>query len=284
VKITVLNFGANGGPGKIDAKVGKRKVKNFGKLSGGTLTRDGFGAKLNGVVAKLGKKGAKALREALSGGGKGKASAAAGGIKAGQPLGTASVTSVPKTVEVLPGGTLLSRPILSSPSNWPTTASTPRFPIPRHQPIARVRSLCCSSSTSGHREHRPDFSSGRVTSASGRRSPRTTPVRPVASAGLHPGPADRNLGLPDRVRGSVRRQAFASAQVLPSGPIGIGALGHSTCRRRTRAAHSASSDSSVDPNTKQIVVSNAQVTMDSLSAVVFNNVFPNGSGNRARTS
>ena len=35
-----------------------------------------------------------------------KASAAAGGIKAGKPLGTVSVTSVPTSVEVLPGGTL----------------------------------------------------------------------------------------------------------------------------------------------------------------------------------
>ena len=106
VKITALVFGANGGPGTIDAKVGKRKTKGFGKLSGGTLTRQGFGAKLNGVSAKLGSKGAKALSQALSPGSAKKASAAAGGIKAGKSLGSVAVNAVPKTVTVLPGGTL----------------------------------------------------------------------------------------------------------------------------------------------------------------------------------
>ncbi|HEX6668572.1 MAG TPA: hypothetical protein VF061_03375, partial [Gemmatimonadales bacterium] len=107
VKITGLIFGANGGPGRIDAKVNKRRTKGFGKLSGGTLTRNGFGAKLDGVIAKLGKKGAKELRRALTPGGAKKASAAAGGIKGGKPLGTVAVNAVPKTVEVLPGGTLV---------------------------------------------------------------------------------------------------------------------------------------------------------------------------------
>src|SRR5262245_28473001 len=107
VKITQVTLGANGGPGSMDAKVGKRKVKGFGKLSGGTLTRNGWGANLDGVTAKLGKKGANALKQALVPGKSAKkASAAAGGIKAGQPLGTASVSAVPTTVEVLPGGSL----------------------------------------------------------------------------------------------------------------------------------------------------------------------------------
>lgn len=270
VKITTLVFGANGGPGRIDAKVGKRKVKSFGKLSGGTLTRDGFGAKLDGVVAKLGKKGAKALRQALSDGGKGKASAAAGGIKAGQPLGSASVTSVPKTVEVLPGGTL-------------TFTAEPAFGL-------KLFAHCVSAFAPGGVEAippattpvlgefdfpvtggsiAPNFSAGRVISAGGQK----------ISKNLG-GPTPFDCTGPPPVGTAVFQTeweaqfdigALASNTVFPTGPVGIAALGPFDLAKATTV--------SADPTTRQVTISGAPVTMDFTAAIVFNNVFPNASGN-----
>src|SRR5215217_1008905 len=65
VAITGLSFGAGGAPGAIGAKVGKKRVKGFGEVSGGTVARDGLGAKISGVAASLGTGGAKALNKAL---------------------------------------------------------------------------------------------------------------------------------------------------------------------------------------------------------------------------
>src|SRR5690349_12137531 len=81
IKITSVTFGANGGAGSISAKIGKRKVGSFGKLAGGSVTRDGWGAAIAGVDAKLSSKGAKALGFK--------------GVKGGQRLGSVSATTVP---------------------------------------------------------------------------------------------------------------------------------------------------------------------------------------------
>ncbi len=89
VTITSFTFGANGGPGNIAAKVGKRKVGSFGTLAGGTVTRDGWGARIENVSASLAGKGAKALNRAFSGRKhKGAKKSGGGKVKAGQPLGT----------------------------------------------------------------------------------------------------------------------------------------------------------------------------------------------------
>src|SRR4051794_638726 len=105
VRITALNLGANGGQGSITAKVGKKGVTPFGTLTGGTVTRDGFGAKIENITITLAGKGAQALNRAFSSKKKGKASAAAKkGVKAGQRLGkVVSVVTVPLAVGVVPG-------------------------------------------------------------------------------------------------------------------------------------------------------------------------------------
>ncbi|HEY6652769.1 MAG TPA: hypothetical protein VI028_01450, partial [Solirubrobacterales bacterium] len=109
VKITRLSLGANGGPGSIAAKVGKSNVGAFATLSGGTVARNGFGATISNITAKIAGKGAQALNRAFSPTkGKGAKKSAGGRVKAGQPLGTiVSITTDPLAVEVVPGtGTL----------------------------------------------------------------------------------------------------------------------------------------------------------------------------------
>ena len=98
MKISTFTFGANGGPGKIGAKVGKKRVNEFADQSGGTVARDGLGAQTVGVTASLSAGGAKALDPGVLKAGK--------KVKAGQPLGAVSAATIPKTVEVLPGGSM----------------------------------------------------------------------------------------------------------------------------------------------------------------------------------
>jgi hypothetical protein len=83
----VTTFGAKGG---ITAKVNGKK-KKLATISGGTVGRDGFGGKVTDAVAKLTKKGAKALNSALG--------ITHGGFKGGK-LGKISTTTVPSEVGV----------------------------------------------------------------------------------------------------------------------------------------------------------------------------------------
>lgn len=66
VTITALNLGANGGAGTVSAKVGKRKVPAFGALVGGSVARDGWGAKITNISATIAGKGAQALNRAFA--------------------------------------------------------------------------------------------------------------------------------------------------------------------------------------------------------------------------
>jgi hypothetical protein len=83
----VTTFGSGGG---ISAKLNGKKTK-LAKISGGTVGRAGFGGTVTDAVAKLTKKGAKALNKALG--------ITHGGFKGGK-LGTISTTTVPSTVGV----------------------------------------------------------------------------------------------------------------------------------------------------------------------------------------
>jgi hypothetical protein len=276
VKITALVLGADGGPGRIDAKIGKRKTKGFGKLSGGTLTRDGFGAKLNGATAKLGSKGAKALRRALSPGSAKKASAAAGGIKAGKPLGTVAVSAVPKTVEVLPGGTLVfvSNPLFAIKLARHCVNATILDPMgiepipPATEPVLGEFIFPVTGGSIA-----PDFSSGKVTSAGGQKLTKNDPGPPDGFlAGCTEGPPVGTAVFNTEFEAQFDLRAFASAVLLPTGPIGVGSLGPFDLAAATTSA---------DPNTKAVTVTGAPVTMDSLSATIFNQVFPNATGDPA---
>ncbi len=270
VKIISLVLGGAGGAGKINAKIGKRKVNGFGKLSGGTVTRDGWGAKVSGVTAKLGSKGAKALSGVLAPGSGAKASAAAGGLKAGAPLGTVSVSGVPKTVEVLPGGTLvfdadlgfankLAAHCVSSVMADGVTAIAPgvQSGIP---PTVFTFPVTGGSIA-------PDFSSGRVMSAGGQKI-RKNDGLPAPNA-CDGGPPVGTTVTQTAFEAQFDIHALASDTVLPYGAVGISALGPFDL---------AAAATSADANTKQITVNQAPVTLDYLAAFVLNQVFPNASG------
>jgi hypothetical protein len=270
VKIRSLSFGANGGVGRIDAKVGKRRVKGFGKLSGGTVTRDGWGAKLNGVTAKLGSKGARALTRALSPGQGARASAAGGGIKAGQALGTVSVNAVPRTVEVLPGGTLVFEADLGFGMKLAAHCINALFPDGVTAIAPGVQSGVGGTDftfpvTGG--SIAPDLSTGRVTSAGGQKIRKNDGL--PAPNSCDEGPPVGTTITQTAFEAQFDIRALASDTVLPYGPVGISALGPFDL---------AAAATSVDVNTKQITVNQAPVTLDYLSAFVLNQVFPNASG------
>jgi hypothetical protein len=277
VKITALVLGANGGAGRIDAKVGKRKTKGFGKLSGGTLTRQGFGAKLDGVSAKLGSKGAKALSRALSPASAKKASAAAGGIKAGKSLGSITVNAVPQTVTVLPGGTLEFEATTAfglklgahcvialvpggveaiPPGFWSGLSGTPFiFPV-----------------TGG--SIAPDFSAGRVLSAGGQRLTKNFDQDPPGALDCTGPPALGTSMTLTEWEPQFEIKALAALTVVPAGSIGIGGQG-------TFDLNAPGATTSVNPSTREVTITDAPVLMDSLAASVLNTVFPNATGSAA---
>jgi hypothetical protein len=257
----------------MDAKVGKRKVKGFAKLSGGSLARDGWGAKLDGVSTRLGSNGAKALRRALTPGGKGKASASGGGIKAGKPLGTVSVSSVPQTVEVLPGGTLVfeADPLFAIKLARHCVNATILDP-PGVEPIAPATEPVLGEFifpvTGG--SIAPDFSGGAVLSAGGQRLTKNDPGPPSGFlAGCTAGPpVGTHIDQTD-FQANLYIKALAATATLPTGPIGDAVLG---------GLDMAAATTSADVNTKQLTVTNAPVLMSPLAATTLNTVFPNGSG------
>jgi hypothetical protein len=269
VKIISLTLGGNGGPGKINAKIGKRKVNGFGKLSGGTVTRDGWGAKVDGVTARLGSKGAKALSAVFAPRSEGKASAAAGGIKAGKPLGTVSVSGVPKTVEVLPGGTLVFKADLGFGMKLAAHCITALMPDGATAIAPGVQSGIGGTDftfpvTGG--SIAPDFSVGRVTSAGGQKIRKNDGL--PAPNSCNEGPPVGTTVTQTEFEAQFDLKSLASFTVLPTGPVGIGSLG---------AFDLAAATTSADVNTKQITVTDAPVRLDSLSAYIFNQVFPNAS-------
>src|SRR5215207_8729461 len=107
VKIITLTLGANGGQGSVTAKVNKDFVANFGSLTGGTVARIGWGATISNVRATIAGRGAKALNRASRRRSASAKKSARGKVKGGQPLGTiVSITTDPRSIEVLRGGTM----------------------------------------------------------------------------------------------------------------------------------------------------------------------------------
>jgi hypothetical protein len=275
VKVTGLVLPAAGGTGTINAKIGKRKVNGFGKLSGGTVTRDGWGARVDGLAARLGSKGAKALTRVFAPRSGAKASVAAGGIKAGKPLGTVSVTGVPKTVEVLPGGTLVFDSDIDFAlklSAHCIDAITPVLVEPGVSPIAPATQDVTTFTfpvTGG--SIAPDLSAGRVTSAGGQKITKNNGPTTALFDCAEP-PDVGTTVLQTEFEAQFELKALASFTVLPTGPVGVSSLGMFDLAAATTSA---------DANSKQITVTGAPVMMDSLAAFVLNQVFPNRSGDPA---
>jgi hypothetical protein len=279
VKITTLTLGANGGAGSITAKVGKEFVSNFGKLSGGSVARTGWGATISNIRATIGGRGAKSLNGAFSGKkGKGAKKSARGGVKAGQPLGTiVSVTTEPRAVEVVPGsgelvlntdamGTFVMKltphcidPIAGSPAGVapiaPATTSGVGGTV-YHFPVTAGAAA-------------PDFSAGEVLTGGGQQITKNSSIlNPGPCASAQPPVGTQLLSTQLSVAfdlGFVRSiPTVPGGIVLPRAPLAM--IDFSTGTR------------SVDPATKTLNVTGATVKLGDLAASTLNQIFPNESG------
>ncbi|MFL5907798.1 MAG: hypothetical protein ACJ75Z_09425 [Solirubrobacterales bacterium] len=248
VKVTGLTFGADGGAGSIAAKVGKRKVGRFGILSGGQVSRDGWGARITGVTATLGAKGSKALVSA----------------KGGQRLGTVSATTVPRSVEVLPGGTLVFSADNGFANKLLAHCVTP-LGVGVIPPATQNLTVFTFPVTGGSVS--PDFDAGTVVSGGGQTITKDSSL-PVPFT-CNQGPPVGTKITQTEFQAQFELQALASFTVLPDGPVGIGALGKFDLGPASKSA---------DPVSKQVTISDAPVHLDLLSAFILNQVLPNESG------
>jgi hypothetical protein len=267
VKITSVSFGANGGPGRISAKIDKHKA-SFGTLTGGSVARDGWGASITGVGAKLSGRGAKALDFR--------------GVKAGRALGTVSATTVPATVAVVPGSgdmilsTSATGPFVSKLSSHcidPLPTATP----PGVAPIAPAKTTDLLGTTydfpvSGGAVA-PDTSDGELITAGGQAITKNTSAlgpplgNPAACASAAPpvGTAlvSTNIGV------DFAHNYLNSDALLPTG---------FTMRAPLADVDFSTGSRSVDPNTKALTITGATASLSYLAALTLNQFFPTESG------
>lgn len=264
VKVSVFSFGAGGAPGKIGARVGKKRIGGFGELSGGTVARDGLGAKISDVAASLSAAGAKALNKALKTGKK---------IEAGDPLGTVSATTVPKTVEVLPGGSmtlhtdpdLLSKFLAHCVNALPGAGGVyPIAPATQDQVSAAFTFPVAGGAVA------PSLDDGKVVTAGGQGLEKNV-------NGTFPYPCDGEPPV-----GTAVLQTELGASFAANTLIGVAQLpGGATQNAAIARLDFSTGTKSFDPATNQITVKGATVTLDRLSATLLNQIFPNRSGNPA---
>jgi hypothetical protein len=271
VQITSVTFGANGGAGRISAKIGKRKVSNFGTLVGGTTTRDGWGADIGGVTAKLSAKGAKALGFK--------------GVKGGTSLGSVSAKTVPATVAVVPGSgeIVLTTNALGSFVQKLTPHCIDPLPTGSPAGVAPI-APATTSGVGGTVYHfpvsggavAPDFSGGDLIAGGGQTITKNSssvppPLgEPASCASSAPAVGTKLVSQNPRVQFGLN--AFASDTTLPDGFQLLAALGNIDFSTGTR---------SIDPNTKALTVTGATVSLAPLTAANLNQIFPNQSGNAA---
>ena len=277
VAIKSLTFGANGGPGSIAAKVGKKTVGNFAALRGGSVSRDGFGADIQGVSASLASKGASALNRALNTrGNTGAKKSAKGGIKAGLPLGTVSATTVPQTIEVLPGGDMT----LVSPLSLVTkleahcidgldvldpgvSAIAPATLDPLNLAGPKFTFPIVGGTFA------PDFSDGRIISGGGQLIKKNNgPLSNLNCIGNTDPPVGTSVTQTD-FEAEFNLNSLSANAVLPTGPFGLAAVGD---------LHLDPGNHSFDPATGTVTLTDVPVTVSFLAAQTLNNVFPNVSG------
>jgi hypothetical protein len=273
VAIKGFVFGAGGGPGTIDAKVGKKRVAEFGEMSGGTVVREGLGARISGVGASLGADGAKALNRALKAGkgkGKGKGRAASSRkIKAGEALGTVSAITVPKTVEVLPGGSmtlhtdpdLLSKFLAHCINALPGTGGVYPVAPATQDPVSAAFTFPVTGGAMA-----PSLADGTVVTGGGQGITKNV-------GGTIPYSCDQEPAVGTTVTQSLLTANFAGNSLAASVELPGG----------SQTATIANIDFSTgtktfDPATNQITVTGATVTLDRLAAIILNDVFPNRSG------
>lgn len=287
VKITTLTLGANGGQGSITAKVNKDFVSNFGSLAGGTVARSGLGATISNIRATIAGRGAKALTRALSPrkkGKNGKRASRAGGkrVKGGQPLGMiVSLTTDPRSVEVLPGGelvlnvstglsgTLLSKLMSHCVDPFPT--GSPAGVSPIDPATANALGTTYTFPVTGG-SAAPDFSAGEVATGGGQAITKNSSL-------LNPSGCSSGPPVGSQLRSTDLGVAFDSSSLrsLPTLPDGT------TLPRAPLANIDFSTGTrSFDSSTGTITVTGATATLADLAASTLNQVFPNASGDASK--
>jgi hypothetical protein len=276
VKITTFNLSPNGGRGSIVAKVGKDFVNGFGTLSGGTITRDGWGAKIENITATIAGPGAKALNKAFRGKTrKGAKKSARAGVKAGQPLGRiATLTTVPSSVEVVAGtgtmelatnlgGAFASKLPQHCISLTGVTAIAPA--MMELLPVGGFTFPVAGGSAA------PDFTAGQLLTAGGQTLTKDNGLG--TPSGCSAGPPVGTHLLSTDLGVDFAQNALTAIATLPSGTAlpraPLATIDFSTGTR------------SVDPNTKTLTVTGATASLASLAAPLLNQNFPNESGSAA---
>ena len=276
VTITRLTLGANGGPGSVSAKVGKKNVGSFATLAGGTVARSGFGATISNIRAAIARKGAQALNRAFSPKkGKGAKKSARGGVKAGQPLGTIiSITTDPRSVEVVPGtGTLtLHTAAMGAFANkLPEHCIEPLDPVdpgvapipPATQTLTDFEFPVSGGSAS------PDFSGGEVLTAGGQKlTKNSTPVVTPSSCSSAQPPNGTSL-VSVEIGVNFANNLLNSTATLPTGASLRAPLANIDFSTGTR---------SYDPGANELTVTGATLKLSFPAALTLNQFFPNQSG------
>jgi hypothetical protein len=270
VSITAFSFGANGGSGTISAKIGKKRVKGFGDLSGGTVVRDGLGARISGVAASLGADGAKALSRALKTKSKGGARAGGSGkIKAGEPLGSVSATTIPKTVEVLPGGSmtlhtdpdLLTKLLAHCINALPGSGGVYPIAPATQDPVSAAFTFPVTGGAMA-----PSLADGKVVTGGGQGL--TKNVGGTIPYPCNLDPAVGTTVIQSELTTNFAGNSLAATVQLPGGTQ-VSTIANIDFSTGTR---------SFDPATNQITVTGATVTLHPLAATILNQIFPNRSG------
>jgi hypothetical protein len=281
VKIVNLTLGANGGQGSIVAKVGKNLVSGFGTLHGGTVTRDGWGAKIENVSATIAGRGAKALNGAFSPRkGKGARKSAGGRVKAGQPLGKiVSMTTIPLAVGVVPGTGSM---ILRTAAMGAFVSKLPKHcidPLPTGSPAGvtpvapattldpPVNTVYSFPVTGG--AIAPDFTAGELLTGGGQTITKNSSLlNPGACGSAQPSVGaqlvSKDFGVafnPDLLKAVA---TLPTGTTLPRAPLAD--IDFSTSTR------------SVDASTKTVSVIGATVKLAALAAPLLNQAFPTESG------
>jgi hypothetical protein len=276
VKLTTFNLGPNGAQGSIVAKVGKDFVSGFGTLSGGTVTRDGYGARIENVKATIAAKGARALNRAFSPKKrKGAKKSAKGGVKAGQPLGTiVSLKTDPASVEVVPGtGSMELVTDLGGafanklPKHCISLVGVTAIPPAEMEllPVGGFTFPVAGGSAA------PDFSAGELLTAGGQTLTKDNGLG--TPGGCSNGPPVGTHLLSTDFGVSFALNSLTAIATLPSG---------TTLPRAPLADIDFSTGSrSVDPSTNTLTVTNATIKLASLAAPLLNQNFPTESGNAA---
>jgi hypothetical protein len=230
------------------------------------------------MSATIAGKGAQALNKAFSPQkGKGAKKSAKGGVKAGQPLGTVvSIVTDPLTVEVVPGtGNIVLK---TSPMGGFVSKLSPHCidPLPTGSP-AGVSPIAPATANLTGTDYTfpvsggavaPDFSAGELDTAGGQTITKNTSIMNPSACGSADPPVGTHL-ISTNFASQFDRNALGSTATLPNGTSIVAALGTIDWSTGTR---------SIDPNTKQLTVTGATVSLADVAAFTLNQIFPNESG------